>query len=334
MDKQQDGLFAVIVDVGGTHIRFGALNTRDAPLQCVEVYDCARFSQLDDALQHYQARLRTLGAAEGPPVFLCLALPGDVQSEPVELVNLHWRIDLTRLAQRFHCQVVTLNDFSAQAHAIPVFQAADLAWLRAADAPSTGLNRAIIGPGTGLGVSALLPGGQVVESEGGHISFAPQSGLQQQVLTALWTVFPRLSAERLISGPGLANLYRGLALIDGETQQLAPEQISQRALAGDARCLAAIRLFTEVFGSICGDLALVFGAKGGIYLSGGLLQGLGELFDEALFLEHFDNKGRYSDYCRRIPIARVLNPQPGLLGAVSYVRQSGPVNSSREREQT
>jgi glucokinase len=169
-------------------------------------------------------------------------------------------------------------------------------------------------------VSALLPDGQVVESEGGHISFAPQSELQQQLLTALWSLFPRLSVERLISGPGLANLYRGLGLIRGEDQQLLPEQITRGALAGDGHCREAVEMFSQLFGSVCGDLALALGAKGGVYLSGGLLQALGGQFDDQEFLRHFSDKGRYSDYCRQIPVARVSCSQPGLLGAARFAR--------------
>ncbi|MCB1670144.1 MAG: glucokinase, partial [Pseudomonadales bacterium] len=160
----------------------------------------------------------------------------------------------------------------------------------------------------------------VVESEGGHISFAPQTPLQQQLLGALWPRFPRLSVERLISGPGLANLYRGLGLLEGDEQHLSPEQITSQARAGDPRSEKAVTLFIQIFGSVCGDLALTLGAKGGVYLSGGLLQGLGELFDAAAFLEQFNNKGRYHDYCRDIPVARVLSSQPGLLGATRVAR--------------
>lgn len=319
MATAQTRPFAIVADVGGTHVRLGVLPDAEAPLAYIEDYLCAHFAQLTDVLHHFQAQLVQQGVA-GAPQLLCLALPGDVQSHLVNLVNLNWLVDTRQLARHFGCRVVTLNDFSAQAHAIPAFSDQDLDWLRVPTGDLAGLNRAIIGPGTGLGVSGLLPGGEVVESEGGHLSFAPQTPLQQQLLTALWTVYPRLSVERLISGPGLANLYRGLGLIQGQDRQLPPEQISAQALAGDPLSRQTVALFTEIFGSVCGDLALTLGAKGGVYLSGGLLQGLGDLFDPAPFIARFEDKGRYRDYCRQIPLARVRAAQPGLLGATRYAR--------------
>ena len=319
MSAQQNRLFALIADVGGTHIRFGALPSPGAQIECIETFNCTDFEQLEAAVDHYLTMLAPRQPAiDQPPQVICLALPGDVQTDPIQLINAPWNAHIERLSKHHQCQVLAINDFSAQAHAIPSFRDTELAWLRPPTGSVAGLNRAIIGPGTGLGVAALLPGGQVVESEGGHISFAPQSNQQQQLLEVLWQVYPRISAERLISGPGLANIYRGLALMDGQDRQLQPQQITQQALAGDAQCRAAIDLFTRIFGSICGDLALALGAKGGVYLSGGLLPGLGELFDSSSFLESFDNKGRYRSYCQQMPVARVLSPQPGLVGAARY----------------
>lgn len=320
METTPEKLFAIIVDVGGTHIRFGMLPSPDASLQCIEVVECAQFAHLEAALSHYLGLLDRQLHRTCSCRLLCLALPGDVQNESVWLVNLSWSVIPAQLAEKFGCQVLTVNDFSAQAHAIPHLPADDIQWLRAPKTHQEGWNRAIIGPGTGLGVAALLPDGQVVESEGGHISFAPQSPLQQRLLATLWSRFPRVSAERLVSGPGLANIYGALAQLEGEEDNLAPQQITEKAAAGHQRCQSAIDLFTQVFGSVCGDLALAFAAKGGVYLSGGVQQSLQSQFDAMTFLEHFDNKGRYRDYCRQIPVARVLTPQPGLLGAASLAR--------------
>jgi len=327
LSEQQNRLFAIVADVGGTHIRFGALPRPGAQIQCIETFDCADFAQLETAIDHYLALLSPQQTTNDGPQVICLALPGDAQTDPIQLVNAPWNAHIERLAKHHRCQVLAVNDFSAQAHAIATFTDSELQWLRPPTGSVAGLNRAIFGPGTGLGVAALLPGGQVVESEGGHISFAPQTEQQQQLLEVLWQLYPRISAERLISGPGLANIYRGLSLMDGQDRQLKPEQITTQALTGDSRCRAAIELFTQIFGSLCGDLALTLGAKGGVYLSGGLLSGLGELFDSNSFLENFDNKGRYREYCQQMPIARVLSPQPGLVGAARYaelnVRHAG-----------
>ncbi len=327
VSQQHNSFFAIVADVGGTHVRFGALPQRGVQLQCIEAFNCSDFAQLDDAIQHYLTRLAQQLPGSCQPRVVCLALPGDTQNDPVQLVNAPWNAHIARLSMSLGCKVLAINDFSAQGYAIAGFEGADLQWLRPPTHAVTGLNRAIIGPGTGLGVAALLPGGQVVESEGGHIGFAPQNREQQQLLQVLWQLYPRVSVERLISGPGLATLYRCLGLIEGQERQLQPEQITEQALAGDSRCLAALELFTQIFGNVAGDLALTMGAKGGVYLSGGLLAGMGQLFDSGSFLENFDNKGRYRDYCHAMPVARVLSPQPGLLGAARYAELNAETGS-------
>jgi glucokinase len=327
VSQQHNSIFAIVADVGGTHVRFGALPQRGVQLQCIEAFNCSDFAQLDDAIQHYLTLISQQLPGSGPPQVVCLALAGDTQNDPVQLVNAPWNAHIERLSSLFGCQVLAINDFSAQGYAIPGFGGSDLQWLRPPTQDVAGLNRAIVGPGTGLGVAALLPGGQIVESEGGHISFAPQNREQQQLLQVLWQLYPRVSVERLISGPGLATLYRCLSLIDGKEQQLQPEQITQQALAGDSLCLAALELFTQIFGSVAGDLALTMAAKGGVYLSGGLLAGMGQLFDSSSFLKNFDNKGRYRDYCHEMPVARVLAPQPGLLGAARYAELNAETGS-------
>ena len=320
MNQQHHSLFAIVADVGGTHIRFGTLVQRGANLQFIKAYNCSDFAQLDDAIQHYLTFAAQQLPGSHQPQLVCLAVPGDTQSDPVQLVNAPWSAHIERLSTLLDCKVVAINDFSAQAHAIPAFVHSDLQWLRPSARESAGLNRIILGPGTGLGVAALLPDGQVVESEGGHISFAPQNQEQEQLLQVLRQFHPRVSAERLLSGPGLTTLYRCMALIDGQEEQLLPpEKIVEQGLAGDLRCLATIDMFIQIFGSVAGDLALTMAARGGVYLSGGLLAGMGDLFNDACFLEHFDNKGRYREYCHEMAVARVMAPQPGLLGAARYV---------------
>lgn len=320
MPGSRPQVYAVVADVGGTHIRFGTLTDRDAPLRCIASFRCAGFDGLEAALTHYVASPAARAYLAGGFEVLCLALPGDVQSVPIDLVNLGWRVEPATLAQRFSCRLLPLNDFTAQAHAIGDLESGDLDWLRTPAGPVDGLNRAVIGPGTGLGAAALMPDGQVLESEAGHISFAPQSDLQQRLLASLWPDFPRLSVERLLSGPGLANIYRALARVDGRDSRLTAEEITSGAQQGDPACLATVLEFNRIFGSVCGDIALAFGAKGGVYLSGGMLAGLDTLFDRSIFLQQFDFKGRYGNYCRQIPVARVIHPHPGLAGAARYAR--------------
>jgi len=306
----------LIADVGGTHVRFAVITDTDAQLQRIAVYQCAEFGQLADAIDCY------IKEQDLPPDSLAdlgLALPGAVHMEPVELVNVPWSVSRRMLESRFGCAVTMINDFTAQALAIPAFQEQDLQWLRRTPFETESLTRAIIGPGTGLGVAALLPGGEVVDSEAGHISFAPTSPEQQKLLEHLWYWYPRVSIERLLSGPGLANLYRAKSEMAGRNQVLSAEEITNEAKTGNYLCMDTVKEFNCIFGSVCGDLALALGATGGVYLSGGVLEKLGTLFDRNLFMQEFDKKGRYRDYCHNIPLALVTCAHPGLLGMARHM---------------
>lgn len=311
----------VVADVGGTHARLAMAGPGAAPLQGIEIYRCADFGQLGDLLAVYLAsHLPDTTALAG----LGLALPGAVHLDPITLVNIPWTFSLRDLESRFGCQVVAINDFTAQACALPVLTDRELHWLRRGKAAPTAMTVAVVGPGTGLGVAARLADGGIVDSEAGHIGFAPVSTAQQRLLTQLWQWYPRLSVERLLSGPGLANIHRALSSLAGRDSQLRPEQITAGAQAGDRTCLDAVRCFTEIFGAVCGDLALALGATGGLYLSGGVLEKLGPLFDQDIFMTAFDYKGRYTDYCRHIPIARIISAHPGLIGMAQYLADHHP----------
>jgi len=324
MGQSQAVLQTVLADVGGTHIRFAMIADSDASLQCIKTYRCADFAHLENAIDHYLDNYLDAANKINQLNALCLAVPGDVTTEPIQMVNLPWAFSPSSVAQKYACQVHLLNDFSAQALAIPAFNTTDLQWLRGPTASNQVLTRAIIGPGTGLGAAALLPDGVVAESEAGHISFAPQSSIQKQIHDALTAHFGRVSVERLLSGPGLANIYRCLQGIEWNELSPAAEMITDRAMQGDSTCLQAIDQFIQILGNVSGDLALALGAKGGIYLSGGVLRKLDRLFDHQLFLDHFNNKGRFTDYCNSIPVALVLTAEPGLLGAAQYARQQFP----------
>lgn len=319
---------SIVADVGGTHVRFALLGTGSAPLECVEVFRCAEFARLDAALRHYLDLLtERLSESQRIPInvrieALCFALPGPVHKDEVKLVNNPWAINRRSLAQSFACPVFFLNDFGAQAWALDVLGEDDLQWLRAPlAAESAGGSKVVIGPGTGLGVAARLESGAVLETEAGHINFAPMSDLQLQILEQLRRLYPAVSNERLASGPGLANIHRALASIEGHDLNLEPAEITARAKQGDAICKASILEFSRIFGAVCGDLCLAYGATGGVYLSGGVLEKLSGLFDEQAFLEQFERKGRFQNYCHQIPIARICSEHPGLIGAAQFLRK-------------
>lgn len=304
---------ALVADIGGTHCRLALTPLAGIELTEIVQRRCADYPDLESIIDEF------LAGRPLPDVF-CLAVPGPAHAEVVTLVNNPWRrLDTRALRQRYRCPLYLLNDFAAQAHSLPLLQEADLDWWRPRGAPP-GLPRAIVGPGTGLGAAALTADGRVLASEAGHMSFAPNNATQRRLLEAALSFLPRVYNEALVSGPGLGNLYRALQLLQGHEAQLDAEAIGERARQGDEDCVATLNEFSSLLGAICGDLALAYGAVGGMYLSGGLLGYLDELFDRPAFLDAFAAKGAYRDYCLAIPVARITHPAPGLLGAARFAR--------------
>ncbi len=183
----------------------------------------------------------------------------------------------------------------------------------------------MLGPGTGLGVGALIERegrAYALETEGGHVSFAAGNDLEAQLLERLAQRFGRVSNERLVSGIGLSNIHRALAEIAGDPMpELAPEEISAGAADGEPRCRRTLEVFCGVFGAIAGDLALTLGAWDGVFLTGGLVPKLLDELKDSSFRRRFEAKGRFSDAMSRVPTVAVLHPHAGLLGAAAFALQ-------------
>ncbi len=345
---------SLIGDIGGTNIRLAVHTASDDLISCIKTYRCADFPHLDDALKHYLehgARLEINSISA-----LCLAVPGSTHEDTIVLPNSHWVVERQKLHTFFSCPVFLINDFTAQALSISSLNDNEIKWLQNSKNKNlvennSSLTTLIMGPGTGLGVAGLLPDGKVIESEGGHVSFAPVTDIQIEILNVLSKKYSRVSVERLLSGPGIANLYTALQQIQASqtdlklkencvsisrntdtaeedflkadiliAETLTAEKISALALQGDELSLKTICEFSRILGSTCGDQALSFGALGGVYLSGGILNKLGDLFNVEEFLAYFNSKGRYESYCRSIPIAMITAPQPGLMGAANFLK--------------
>jgi glucokinase len=221
------------------------------------------------------------------------------------------RLNLARLA--------VINDFTAVALSLPHLAPQQLRQVGGgtaeADAP-----KAVIGPGTGLGVSGIVKAGGrwiAVEGEGGHATFAPMSARESRLGDALRDRLGHVSWERLLSGPGLVHLYGALALLENrQPEALSPETIAERGTAGGcALCHEALQVFCAALGTAAGNLALTFGAHGGVYLAGGILPRLGDFFATSEFRSRFESKGRLSAYVRPIPTWIITAAHPGLVGA-------------------
>ncbi len=325
----------LLADIGGTNARFALADPAlPSPLlvDSVQGFAVADFPSLADTARHYLRETGQDGAGIRHGVF---AVAGRVDGDEARITNHPWVISKPRtLAQLDFDRITLVNDFAAQAMAIPLLQADDIApiggvsWT--ADVEPRNRTYAVIGPGTGLGVGALIirDGRQYpLETEGGHVSFPPGTPEELAILDRLAAQFGRVSNERLICGPGLVNIHRALSELAGEDPgPMQPADITARAQAGDPRSMRAVDVFCAVFGAISGDLVLTLGAWDGVFLTGGLVPKMLDALQHSGFRQRFEHKGRFSPNMARVPSMAVLHPHAGLLGtaaiAVAEIREA------------
>lgn len=313
----------VLGDIGGTNARFAYVTPADASIQCIHTYACSEYGRFEDALHAYIQRLANDGAPKS--VRVCLAVAASVHEDRIRMTNSPWQFSRSELSAQLGMPVQILNDFSAQAHCLSALGDEQLQWWQQpANTAEIGgrYARTVVGPGTGFGGATLLPSGEILESEPGHVSFAPVNAHEAALLTQLWQRYPRISVEHLLSGPGLANLYWANAALNGAVSELPAPAIVAGAQAGEALCLQSIRDFTAIMGSVCGDIALSTGSLSGLYLSGAMLAKMDTLFDQGLFMRRFTDKGPFSEWCSNVPVARISAAYPGLLGCAVYSRKN------------
>jgi glucokinase len=317
MDGDADPL-ALIGDVGGTNCRLAvtpASPSSTPPISRVRTYPCADYATFEDAVATY---LEGEGVSVTRAV---IAVAGPVADGEVTMTNHPWRISERGLAAKLGGAPARLiNDFEALAHALPALTPADLTPLGAARAPAGRSNMAVMGAGTGFGTAALVRsgGGQaVLVGEGGHSAFAPSDALEAKIWECLAQRFSGyVQVEHLLSGPGLVNLHRALCEIEGKAPSFeTPDAITDAADAGDARALAVTDRFVQVFGAVAGDLALIYGARSGVFIAGGVSQRILPGRNGPAFRARFEAKGEFSPYVVAIPTWLITHDQPGLLGA-------------------
>lgn len=308
----------LVVDIGGTsvriaHQRVDAAQTCDpAALKDPEVLACADFATAGDALLHYCNQYRL------DIDLLGLAVAGPVTGAVVDITNNHWQFDAAALTAAIGARrYLLVNDFTAQALAQrDLLQGGSLPQkhrqiLRGGDGdPLTPL--LVIGPGTGLGVAALVPAGeqvQIVEGEGGHVSYAPRNAAEQAVLADLAAEFGHVSAERIISGPGLEAVYYSQT---GEKRP-APD-IGGLALTGDTAAVAAVSLMLQSLATVAANAVLSLGARAGVVIAGGIVPKLADLIGDSGFFDRFDDHGRRRSYLETVPFYLSSDPLGGLRG--------------------
>jgi glucokinase len=313
----------LVGDVGGTNARF-ALARRHRGRFAVEhaaSFHAASYPTGDDALRAYLA-----GPAAGvAPRFAVIAAAGPIENGQVLFTNnTAWSFSESGLAKAGGFQRLRLiNDFTAQALSIEHLQDGDVRAIgEPTDRTITG-NAAILGPGTGFGAGVRVLDGRgraILTGEAGHCGISPGDETEVEIVRLLMARFGRVSVERILSGPGLVNLHQALAQLRGETAAaIQPDEITRGALAGDPLCRVTVDRFCAILGSVAGDFALAYGAKAGVYVSGGIAPVIIDLIPASAFRSRFEAKGRMSGYLTDIPTFVVLQSHSALIGAASLL---------------
>ena len=296
----------LVGDVGGTNCRWSLAVASEGRLRLdrPQSYKCADFPGLQDAIAHY------LGAVGRSDAFSAavIAVAGPINDGVVQSTNMRWRISEAELRDQGAPKARLINDYTGLGLAVDHLDEDDVVPIGPSVPRQVQDTVAVVGAGTGFGVGAVargIGGSAVIATEGGHISFAPVDEIEVDILRILTQRFGRVSIERLLSGPGLANLRAALAQIEGvRLDPIASEDIVRAADDGDALSARALDRFCAIYGSVAGDIALVYGARGGVFLGGGIAPAIATRLQASAFRERFEAKGRFQAYLSAIPPSR------------------------------
>lgn len=316
--------YRLLADIGGTFARF-AVQQPGKPFRKSRRYCCADFPDIVAAVRNYY-RDAKIGQ---PPIHAAFAVAAPITGDMVRMTNHPWHFSIAGIGRALGAEtVVVVNDFLAIAESIP-FLTSDQTRKIGLGKPAPRAPIAVIGPGTGFGVGALVPvendsqsGLQwhAIATEGGHASLAANSAHETAVIEQLRRRYSQVSIEHCLAGQGLVNIYGALAEVEGKTAlNLSPPDITARARKGDSLAREAVTMFCAMLGATAGDLALTFGARGGVYIAGGIVPKLGALFDATLFRRRFTAKDRYRAYLRPIPTYLITHPVPALIGLAALL---------------
>ncbi len=329
----------LVADIGGTNVRFGWVANSSATLTSIETLLCADFAGPVDATLAYLATFQ----ANARPAKVMIAIASVITPGLIKVTNNHWLLDRAVLAQKIGTShVEVFNDFEAIAIGLPYLATSDYTLVGKAT-PNMKATMGVIGAGTGLGVAGIVPVAmreghgnriwQTICGEGGHVTLAATSDYQAEILRAARATNPHVSAERLISGIGLPTLRHAVANVEGLpcTNELNAEDIGTLGTSRtDTLCEHTMEVFCAFLGIIAGNLALTLGARGGVFIAGGIVPKLGDFFHQSQFRAHFETKGRYANYLRDISTPLITAPYPGLCGLVRHVMQEAQSDHESE----
>lgn len=306
----------LVGDVGGTHARFAIVDTAADPYSVshrLELSDDS-FGSFGEALKTYLHR-----AGVEQPDAAALAVAGPVTKGRVKFTNRGWEMSEDELRAAGFVHALLINDFAALGFVLPELSGGQLHTIGPERTGLEGAPVTVLGAGTGFGVACLARyrGRSVpVATEGGHISWAPHGEIEAAVLQVLERRFGHVSVERVVSGPGLENVYAALAELAGrKTDALSAEEITKRGEAGEGDCRDALDLFCSAYGAVAGDFALAHGARGGVFIAGGIAGKIEEYLNRSQFRARFEDKGRLSYFVQPIPTKLIVEKDAAFLGA-------------------
>ncbi|MFT3791926.1 MAG: glucokinase [Rudaea sp.] len=314
-------------DVGGTHARIGLVRATADPadghprlsISQYRKFVCADYANLHDILREYTHCVGGVAATQA-----CIACAGLLLDDHLVNANLPWPVSLARLRDELGFESVAIvNDFTAVAYAAHFQEIAESTRIAGNDAIDPRQPRLVVGAGTGLGAAALIPGGTrptILATEAGHAALAARTQLELEILRRLAGDAAHVPNERIFSGPGLLALYRTLcALRAAHAQFESPAQVTSAALAGsDALAAEAVEVFCAWFGSLIGDLVMMLGAYGGVYLAGGVLPQIAPLLRASGFAARLGDKGPLREALERVPVHLIEHGQLGVAGAAHW----------------
>ena len=308
-----------VADVGGTNIRLARVT--DTGVDNIIKYQCRDFGSIDLAIGQYFKDLPEFSFTQG-----CIAIACPVLGDQVVMTNHSWAFSQKALTHQLKLEkLFVINDFTAVAHSLPVLKGEQIIQVGEGTPKENG-NIAVFGPGTGLGVEHLTmttSGWQTLDGEGGHVDFAPVDETDVVIWRYLQSQHDRASAEEVMSGRGLLNVYKALAESANEPVAVNdPAQVTEKALSGECPvCVRALTQFCRIMGSFAGNLALNMATTGGVFIGGGIANRFTEFLQDSDFRARFEAKGQMKHYVKDIPTYLIAEPDHGLLGASAYLKQ-------------
>jgi len=318
----------LVADVGGTNARFGWVAAPGAPVSHVHKLPVPDFAGPAEAARAYLAWLAAApGGDARAPRHAAFAVATAVGADRIAFTNSHWDFSRAGVQAALGLQsLLVLNDFEALALSLPGLSPAQVRAHPGVARPVAGA-LAVVGPGTGLGVGAVVPDGRggwvALPGEGGHATLAPSDDLESALLGAVRRNFAHVSAERLLSGIGLPVLHQGLAQVQGQPAEVhtAAQIVEAGATGTDALCSQTLDLFCALLGGFAGNVALTLGARGGVYIGGGIVPRFADRFFASAFRQRFEAKGRFQPYLAAVPTALITDTLAALGGAALAIEQ-------------